>query len=92
MTTPRVRVRGLKPTPNMPAQAEQDFAASVEVLSALILSESKRLSAIAAERPVNLLESRLIWNLAGAAKALGSGSLWGARAIRAKTATEKPPR
>ncbi len=83
MSQPRARVRN-RPLPAMPAQAELDFASGVETLAALILSESRRLAEAATERPMTLLESRVAWNLAGAAKALSTGTLWGARHIRAK--------
>jgi hypothetical protein len=73
----------------LPAKAQRDFAEAVETLSSLLLSQTQRLAADAADRPLTLLESRVAWNLAGAAKALGTGSLWGARAIRAKVESEK---
>ncbi len=69
----------------VPSPAEQDFAAGVAGLAALIRSETAKLTAKAAAGPLGFADTRTIANLAQAAKALQSGSLWGARSILRKS-------
>lgn len=70
--------------PRIPSRIERDFAEGVEALVALVLSESQRLTRLASERTLTDKEGRHLMNLAQAAKALSTGTLWGARHIRAK--------
>ena len=89
MTRPLARARAPKHDAHIPAAAEQDFAAGVVALAALIRSQAEQLTKKGEAGPLTMQESRCVANLAQAAKALQSGSLWGARAIRAKVESEK---
>lgn len=84
MTGSRARARARKPTTPVPAEAERDFAVGVAALAALIRSQAERLTEQGKTAALTMQESRTVANLAQAAKALQSGSLWGARHILTK--------
>lgn len=89
MKPSRARV-ARQPLAPMPIKAESDFVSAVERISAVMAGEAARLATKQAlGNPLNEVDTRVLANLALAAKALQSGSLWGARAIKAKSGDDK---
>lgn len=89
----KARPRAPNPLPPIPGSAEQNFADGVANLAEVINIESTRLMAKVQGGKLNAQDARILTSLAQAAKALQSGSLWGARAIMAKKSQKsgKPP-
>lgn len=89
MTKARARVPR-QHLPPMPIKAESDFAEAVSGIAGILASEARRLATKQqGGAALNQVDSRVLANLALAAKALQSGSLWGARAIKAKSGDDK---